>query len=104
MADFQVVPMTKTLLVEGRSRREGFRGLVLAVGWWSGPPAASAAPSGPRRGVGQQVPELHYLVSDQSKPAPIWVEGRHVSSQRWFPVVDASVRQPGAAAESDAAA
>ena len=96
--------MSKTLLVEGRSRRDGFRGLVLAVGWWSGPQAASAAPSGPRRGVGQQPPELLYLVSDQSKPAPIWVEGRHVSSQRWFPVVDAPGRHPDAAAGSDAAA
>jgi hypothetical protein len=104
MADFQVVPLTKTLLVEGRSRSEAFRGLVLALGWWSGPPAATAAPSGPRRGVGQQAPELHYLVSDQSKPAPIWVESRHVTSQRWFPVADASVRHPDAAAESDAAA
>jgi hypothetical protein len=32
-------------------------------------------------------PELHYLVSDQTKPAPIWVEGRQLTSQRWFPVV-----------------
>lgn len=85
MPDFQVVPLSKTLLVEGRGRRDSFRGLVLAIGWWE-----SAGGGGSGRasfGSGAGGPELHYLVSDQTKPAPIWVEGRQLTSQRWFPVV-----------------
>ena len=84
MPDFQVVPLSKTLLVEGRGRRDSFRGLVLAVGWWEGSAGAGAGRS---FGGGSVGPELHYLVSDQTKPAPIWVEARQLTSQRWFPVV-----------------
>jgi hypothetical protein len=83
MPDFQVVPLSKTLLVEGRGRRDSFRGLVLAIGWWEGSGGAGRSSFG-GGGVG---PELHYLVSDQTKPAPIWVEARQLTSQRWFPVV-----------------
>ena len=35
------------------------------------------------------MPEMHYLVSDESKPAPIWVKAGHLSSQQWFPVAPA---------------
>ena len=84
MPEFQVVPLSKTLLVEGRGRRDSFRGLVLAIGWWEG---SGGAASGRSFGGGSVGPELHYLVSDQTKPAPIWVEARQLTSQRWFPVV-----------------
>jgi len=30
---------------------------------------------------------MHYLVSDESKPAPIWAEARNVRSQQWFPAM-----------------
>jgi len=86
VADFHVVPLSKTLLVEGRGRRETFRGLVLAIGWWESAGGAGA-PGRSSFGGAAGGPELHYLVSDQTKSAPIWVEGRQLTSQRWFPVV-----------------
>jgi hypothetical protein len=92
MPDFNVVPVFKTLLVEGQSRRETFRGLVLAMGWWETEPGGGAA--GGWGGGGTATPELHYLVSDQAKPAPIWVEARQLTSQRWFPVVTPSGEAP----------
>lgn len=83
MPDFHVVPINKTLLVEGAGRKESFRGLVLAIGWYEDEGAAGAR----RRAVGaQSPPDIHYLVSDESKPAPIWAEARHVTSQQWFPL------------------
>ena len=85
MPDFQVVPLSKTLLVEGRGRRDSFRGLVLAIGWAEGPGGGGGGRSS--FGGGGVGPELHYLVSDQTKPAPVWVEARQLTSQRWFPVV-----------------
>jgi hypothetical protein len=84
MPEFNVVPLTKTLLVEGVGRKEPFRGLVIAIGWYEDPGPAPMR----RKGVGGQAPpDLHYLVSDESKPAPIWTEARHVTSQQWFPLV-----------------
>jgi hypothetical protein len=83
MPDFNVVPVNRMLLVEGRSQRESFRGIVLAIGWRTG------EDQGPRRRgqIGDDSPpELHYLVSDESKAAPIWVEAGNLSSQQWFPV------------------
>ena len=81
MPDFNVVPVNRMLLVEGRSQRDSFRGIVLAIGWRTEKDA-------PRRRsqIGDEVPEMHYLVSDESKPAPIWVEAGQLSSQQWFPV------------------
>src|SRR5947209_17794061 len=66
MPDFHVVPLSKTLLVEGRGRRETFRGLVLAIGWWESAGGAGAPTRASLRG-GVCGPELHYLVSDQTK-------------------------------------
>ena len=84
MPEFTVVPINKTLLVEGSGRKESFRGLVLAIGWYEDEGAAGAR----RRAVGSQSPpDIQYLVSDESKPAPMWVEARHITSQQWFPVV-----------------
>jgi hypothetical protein len=85
MSDFNVVPVNRMLLVEGRSQREPFRGIVLAIGW------RPDEDRGPRRRtqIGDSVPDLHYLVSDESKPAPIWVEAGQLSSQQWFPVAPA---------------
>jgi hypothetical protein len=85
MPDFNVVPVNRMLLVEGRSQRDSFRGIVLAIGW------RSDEDRGPRRRatIGDTLPDLHYLVSDESKPAPIWVEAGQLSSQQWFPVAPA---------------
>jgi hypothetical protein len=82
MSDFTVVPVTRMLLVEGRSQRDTFRGIVLAIGW------RAEEDRGPRRRtqIGESAPELLYLVSDESKPAPVWVEAAQLSSQQWFPV------------------
>jgi hypothetical protein len=82
MAEFNVAPVNRMLLVEGRSQRDSFRGIVLAIGWHS------EDDRGPRRrsAIGEAMPDLHYLVSDESKPAPIWVEAAQLSSQQWFPV------------------
>src|SRR2546423_15268117 len=88
--DFQVVPLSKTLLVEGRGRRDSFRGLVIAIGWWQQGGGSGRSSFG----GGAAGPELHYLISDQTKPAPIWVEGRQLTSQRWFPVVSPSAGEP----------
>jgi hypothetical protein len=85
MPDFNVVPVNRMLLVEGRSQRDSFRGIVLAVGW------RVEEEGGPRRRsqIGDSMPEMHYLVSDESKPAPIWVDAGQLSSQQWFPVASA---------------
>lgn len=82
MPEFNVVPLNKTLLVEGTGRKEPFRGLVIAIGWYEDQAAA-----GRRKGLGAAAPpDVHYLVSDESKPAPIWAEARHITSQQWFPL------------------
>ncbi len=79
MPEFNVVPLNKTLLVEGTGRKESFRGLVIAIGWFE-------EEGGRRRAIGAPAPpDVHYLVSDESKPAPIWAEARHITSQQWFP-------------------
>jgi hypothetical protein len=86
MPDFNVVPMNKTLLVEGAGRKEPFRGLVIAIGWFEDQGAAGVR----RKSVGASAPpDIHYLVSDESKPAPIWAEARHITSQQWFPLARA---------------
>ncbi|MDX6671165.1 MAG: hypothetical protein QOI91_1528 [Solirubrobacteraceae bacterium] len=86
MPDFNVVPMNKTLLVEGAGRKEPFRGLVIAIGWYEDQVGAGVR----RKSVGgNPPPDLHYLVSDESKPAPIWAEARHITSQQWFPLARA---------------
>ena len=86
MPEFNVVPMNKTLLVEGTGRKESFRGLVIAIGWFDDQGAA-----GQRRKAlgGAGPPDVHYLVSDESKPAPIWTEARYITSQQWFPTARA---------------
>jgi hypothetical protein len=94
VADFHVVALSKTLLVEGRGRRESFRGLVLAVGWRD-PADESVASAGWGGAAAKGAPDLHYLVSDQTKPAPIWVAGSQVTSQRWFPVMTSPGKQAG---------
>jgi hypothetical protein len=83
MSDFNIVPVNRMLLVEGRSQRDSFRGIVLAIGWRAEEDRAAR-----RRAAipGEALPDLHYLVSDESKPAPIWVEAAQLSSQQWFPV------------------
>ena len=83
MPEFNVVPINKTLLVEGTGRREAFRGLVIAIGWYE----ESGGGARRRAGGGPAPPDVHYLVSDESKPAPIWAEARHITSQQWFPLV-----------------
>ena len=85
MPDFNVVPVNRMLLVEGRSQRDSFRGIVLALGWRTEEDAGSRR----RSQIGDSMPEMHYLVSDESKPAPIWVEAGQLSSQQWFPLAPA---------------
>ena len=65
---FQITPLFRTLLLSGRRAKghEQFHGLVLAIGWWQGGS------------------DVHYLVSDESQPAPIWVEQSEVEGQSWF--------------------
>ncbi len=82
MPDFNVVPVNRMLLVEGRSQRDSFRGIVLALGWREDDGGGQRR----RSGLGDSAPDLLYLVSDESKPAPIWVEASQLSSQQWFPV------------------
>ena len=85
MPDFNVVPVNRMLLVEGRSQRDSFRGIVLAIGWRTEEDGGSRH----RSQIGDAMPEMHYLVSDESKPAPIWVEAGQLTSQQWFPVAPA---------------
>lgn len=82
MPDFNVVPINKTLLVEGKGRKESFRGLVIAIGWFDD---AGAAAQRRKALGGAGPPDVHYLVSDETKAAPIWTEARYITSQQWFP-------------------
>src|SRR5438445_13379160 len=100
MPEFHVAPLSKTLLVEGGDRRESFRGLVLAIGWWD----AGGTQARPRwSGSGPSGPDLQYLVSDQTRPAPFWVDARQLTSQRWFPMLATPEASDAAADSPDAA-
>jgi hypothetical protein len=80
---FTLAPISRTLFVEGQARGDEVRGLVVAVGWWE----EDVEPKGRRSGAAARpMPDLHYLVTDESKPAPVWVEGRQLTSQQWFPL------------------
>lgn len=85
-SEFQIVALTRVLNLEGvlaRGKGEPFSGLAIAVGW-SDLPGAGARSRAPRAAAAwQQVaaPELHYLVSDMSKPAPIWVAAADIARQ-----------------------
>lgn len=81
---FQVVALTRVLNVEGTFGRgqEPFRGLALAIGWW--PESDGRARGRPARTPAWQhgaLPEMHYLVSDMERPAPIWVSASDVTRQ-----------------------
>jgi hypothetical protein len=79
---FQMVALERTLFVEGKSRDRSvgeFRGIVLALGWY---PDADEAP---RSKWSSTTPsEVHYLVSDRRKPAPVWVAAADLSKQDWI--------------------
>jgi hypothetical protein len=85
--DFQVVPLTRVVSVEGSTGRgdQGhFSGVVIALGWWP----VGAAPGG-RNAPAARVPamqrpatpEMLYLVSDMTKPAPLWVKASEITRQ-----------------------
>jgi hypothetical protein len=83
---FNVVPITRVLFVEGKANKRAggpFSGFVLAIGWWSveDESADSLAYEAWIEGAGGEAPEMHYLVSDTSKPAPIWVATSKVTRQ-----------------------
>jgi hypothetical protein len=90
---FSMIPIERTLFVEGRSRDRKvgeFRGVVLAVGWWSD----GEAPS--HRAWGETPPPSPlYLVSDRNKPAPVWVSTAELEQQDWISALaPASVPPP----------
>jgi len=73
MADarnFSTVALTRLLHLEGNtdgSEDGAFRGVALAIGWWDSPTDADSP--------------MYYLVSDMSKPAPIWVAAPMIERQ-----------------------
>src|SRR3954451_22596512 len=77
---FAIVPLQRTLFVEGASRERDirrFRGVVLALGYRS-----QEAPTGRfRRDDGP--PQVWYLVSDRLRPAPFWVDASQLTRQDW---------------------
>jgi hypothetical protein len=84
--DFQVVPLTRVVTVEGstgRGDQGSFRGVVIAVGWW--PSGSTTGGRGtPARGRALQrpaAPEMLYLVSDMDKPSPLWVKASEITRQ-----------------------
>jgi hypothetical protein len=86
---FQMVALERTLFVEGKSRDRGvgeFRGIVLALGWY---PDADEAPRG--KWSTATPGEVHYLVSDRRKTAPVWVAAADLSKQDW---ISASAAEP----------
>jgi hypothetical protein len=95
---FAMIPLERTLFVEGRSRDRKvgeFRGVVLAIGWWS----AGEAPS--RRAWGETPPPTPlYLVSDRNKPSPVWVAAAELEAQDWISAFGA-VPPPPPRAEED---
>ena len=91
-SSFAIVPLQRTLFVEGESREREirrFRGVVIALGY-----RTQEAPTGRfRRDEGP--PQVWYLVSDRLRPAPFWVDGSQLTRQDWVP--------PEAAVETAAA-
>jgi hypothetical protein len=79
-SSFAIVPLQRTLFVEGESRERDirrFRGVVLALGYRS-----QDAPAGRfRRDEGP--PQVWYLVSDRLRPAPFWVDASQLTRQDW---------------------
>jgi len=91
-SSFAIVPLQRTLFVEGESREREirrFRGVVIALGYRTQEP-----PSGRfRRDEGP--PQVWYLVSDRLRPAPFWVDGSQLTRQDWVPP-EAAVEAPAA--------
>jgi hypothetical protein len=83
--DFQMIPVTERLEVEGRSDHEAvgeFAGRVLAVAFQGGDPIGDPVASVTSEGDGatNSAPEglggwgtTYFLVADGDHPAPIWV-------------------------------
>lgn len=84
--DFQMIPVSERIEVEGRSDHEAvgeFSGRVLAVAFQGGDPVGDPVgdlSSGEQHSGGQKAPEglggwgtTYFLVADGEHPAPIWV-------------------------------
>ncbi len=86
---FELISVPAELYVEGQSDTGavgGFRGRVLAIGLRGSDPIASASPEGAE---GTVEPEgllgwgtTHFLVADEDKPAPVWVQKNDITSHR----------------------
>jgi hypothetical protein len=87
MADFHLVALHQPLYVEGLAEEAGigeFRGRVVAIGLRGSEPLIPAQPDG-----SDPVAEgllgwgsTHFLVADESRPAPIWVPKSEVTAHR----------------------
>lgn len=65
--DFSVAPLQRALFVDGVDENaEPFSGMVMALGWW-------------RAGA-----KIYYLVSDLTRPAPMWAAADSLTQQRWY--------------------
>jgi hypothetical protein len=85
---FKITALTRLLNVEGNidgSDADAFRGLAIAIGWWGesaeGATRAGGRGSPVRRYHAPAPPEPFYLVSDMTRPAPIWVNSRDIARQ-----------------------
>lgn len=84
---FQLIPSPEDMYVEGQSSAPGagrFRGRVLAIGVHGSDPVAAA---GTQEAAGSDEGMLgwgttYFLVSDASKPAPVWVVKDEIESHR----------------------
>ena len=91
-SSFAIVPLQRTLFVEGESRERDirrFRGVVLALGYRTQEPPSARF----RREDGP--PQVWYLVSDRLRPAPFWVDASQLTRQDWVPP-EAAAEAPGA--------
>jgi hypothetical protein len=92
--DFQIIPVSQRIEVEGRSEREAlgqFSGRVIAVAFRGGDPVGDpVADMGSGEGEAQpSKPEglggwgtTYFLVADASQPAPMWVPKDDVERTR----------------------
>lgn len=84
-SDFRIAPIGRVLNVEGTlgRKKEPFRGLVIALGWSDNAEEHGGRGRPMRAAAWQQAsaPDMHYLVSDMDRPAPIWVSAADITRQ-----------------------
>jgi hypothetical protein len=92
--DFQMIPVTERIEVEGHSERDAvgrFAGRVIALGFRGGDPVgdpvgevagdAAATADGPPEGLGGWG-TTYFLVADGDHPAPVWVPKEDVEKTK----------------------